>query len=43
MALVGRCLSITGEILSKPEAVDLHMVIAALSTLKVMEAWRLHG
>lgn len=30
MALVGKCLSITVEILSKPEAVDLREAIAAL-------------
>lgn len=36
MALVGRCLSMSGEILSRPEAVDLREAIAALSSPKVI-------
>lgn len=36
MILVGRCLSITREILSKTEAVDLREAITALSSPKVI-------
>jgi len=35
-ALVGRCLSITGEMLSGPEAIDLREAMAAFSSLKVI-------